>query len=828
MSEEDSDDTETEYSEDLRSVTGTDRTSGTGRGDLRNDSSSSEWQLDLPTERSRVLDDLANKHLQPEETALMIRRFQKSTDVHFSRTYQMGTAVRASLAGAHMPQVGLLLLPGADLPEVNRLEQNGMVTQLPDQRDAIWRVNTTGRLLNEVSVARDLSLVSQDITSNVASNAHKRMERNGQVTRRSHHPFRRDAVIIDSDNVEVVNDFGVTSKELDLCATLIEVNVSSLSSLMLDYRYIVANSGDQMTYDMTKKLLDRMIEAARRFCVRSPILFRMSTRTRIINSNNTRYGVDNEQGFQTFTTSKGIQEIIMMSASYFNSLDPSAPGMDKTSQAIIRPRFLQMLTLLLTLLNDYDLKTMSEFLVSTYGIIPQRSDLELLFLKVIPLTSINSKVFLQGLIPAVDKWPLSDQAVDNPEYVWRSFLKHLASRGYLLPASVEDLGHRQSSWVRKWPRGGVNSSTAFSRLQFHGESSATFNEIPTARFSYEPGLKELTVIMTNNETYTIHPSDYEQISTMTKGVYTAMRCEDSSIRDLEISEDVINGAINEAIRVINDAIRKFNFKTDPPSRQKRSKWVWKPKAGEQLVFRDLEAAGRLTRNLAMLDGNLLAVAYKLSGRNVPKSEAMRHMSYHFTRVRTLFNHLCEVAGRSILIYQDHIGRVNKEFAADRKAYQIEKDQAIISDAPIAQALGPDDAEIPSQKVWFDYFVNLVQDPRAGHDLLRIEARAHFVASVNWRRAGNQVEITLAGMSTNFFAAPLKPVSEAQQHDEVRVQDLALLVGRYIVIASPQRNDLKYPCIMTNWLEIQDAFGEEVSRRGRNFEIKEKHPATMFI
>lgn len=174
----------------------------------------------------------------------------------------------------------------------------------------------------------------------------------------------------------------------DLCATLIEVNVSCITALMHDYRYIVSNSGPNMPPQQMKVVMERIIESARRFCTSSPILFRMSTRNCIIDSTNTHYGFDNKQGFQTFTTSKGIQEIIHMSASYFSSLDPNAPGMDDVTQKMIRPRFLQMLALLLSLLNDRDLKEMSSFLQSTYDISPVRSDLELLLLKVIPLTYV--------------------------------------------------------------------------------------------------------------------------------------------------------------------------------------------------------------------------------------------------------------------------------------------------------------------------------------------------------------------------------------------------------------------------------------------------------
>lgn len=175
---------------------------------------------------------------------------------------------------------------------------------------------------------------------------------------------------------------------------------------------------------------------------------------------------------------------------------------------------------------------------------------------------------------------------------------------------------------------GIHSSTAFSRLQYHGRQSTTFNEIPPGRFNYEPDLKELLVHMTNDETYSIDPADYEQISTLTKGLYSITRSEDNSICDLEISESLLNGNLNEAVDVINDAIRRFNYSARPQQKQKRSLWAIKTRSHDPMVFPDVEPAVRLTRNQAMLSNTqLLAVAYKLNGRNVPKAEAMRRESY---------------------------------------------------------------------------------------------------------------------------------------------------------------------------------------------------------
>src|SRR5271163_4099544 len=131
-----------------------------------------------------------------------------------------------------------------------------------------------------------------------------------------------------------------------------------------------------------------MIEDARRLCMRSPILFRMSTRRHIIAAKNTRYGIDHGTMFRTLTTSRGIKNIIELSSSYYNSL--ASPGGKDKNQEVVRPKFLQMLVLLLSLLNDDDLNQIGEFLEVTYNLKAERQHVELLILKVLPLMSINS------------------------------------------------------------------------------------------------------------------------------------------------------------------------------------------------------------------------------------------------------------------------------------------------------------------------------------------------------------------------------------------------------------------------------------------------------
>lgn len=141
---------------------------------------------------------------------------------------------------AVIPSVGLCFLPGANLPEVNRLEQYDMVDQAPHQLDATWRVNTTGALLTITHIGKELAVNTQDITADVARSAHRRLEGRSRRSRnrRNEDEFPYDdAVTIDSENVKLLRKHDSQRSEFDLCATLVEVDMGSLWALICDYRY---------------------------------------------------------------------------------------------------------------------------------------------------------------------------------------------------------------------------------------------------------------------------------------------------------------------------------------------------------------------------------------------------------------------------------------------------------------------------------------------------------------------------------------------------------------------------------------------------------------
>jgi hypothetical protein len=253
----------------------------------------------------QVYEDIANKNLPPDQSALMLKRFEKRADENVRRTYMEGVMMPEIDDSAPVPKIGLTFLPGADKPQVTKLEQVAMSGEEPEQKDAIWRVNTAASLLLHFSVSSDLSVV-QSYQGNQTTIVDSRVKNRLHKSRLDlQHPNpstaifnmsaltlqqqKQDRVTIDSRDVKIVNDLRVG--EWDLESTLIEVDGTSITKLMVNFRHLISRGGPDMSFEETLGLLDTMIEDARRLGVRSPVLFRMSTRAKIINSSNTRYGV---------------------------------------------------------------------------------------------------------------------------------------------------------------------------------------------------------------------------------------------------------------------------------------------------------------------------------------------------------------------------------------------------------------------------------------------------------------------------------------------------------------------------------------------------------
>jgi len=92
-----------------------------------------------------------------------------------------------------------------------------------------------------------------------------------------------------------------------------------------------------------------------------------------------------------------------------------------------------------------------------------------------------------------------------------------------------------------------------------------------------------------------------------------------------------------------------------------------------------------------------------------------------------------------------------------------------------------------------------------------------VSAAKWISDGTQIEVTLDGIEARYFVAPLKQVLETQRQDQINVGDTALLIGQYLVVASPAEgvHDGQAEFYMENWLRIVNSEVQVTAVRGRN-------------
>ncbi|KAL9045856.1 MAG: hypothetical protein Q9214_001179 [Letrouitia sp. 1 TL-2023] len=549
----------------------------------------------------------------------------------------------------------------------------------------------------------------------------------------------------------------------------------------------------------------------------------MSTRVSIINSENTRYGISSGPMFKTMTTSKGIKEIISLSAAYYNSLDPNGSG-DATQQ-VIRPRFLQMIVLLISLLNNEDLAELKDFLEATYKIQADRRHIELLILKVIPLLSINPRVFLNALVPAIDGFPLPGgdaNADENHSHIWNVFIKRILDYGYILPGTVDDLGRKQFSWIIQWPDDGFKSTSVFNTLQYSGRLR-TINDIPPIEVHPDSGCTELTIVMTDDSKYVMSPKDLDNIVYMTPGTYplqeTAAR---KRCFDLIIQETFLNDEIYQAVKMTNVIVHKVNQWLANPKRNGGmvSKLVRK-RPDHQSFLNDIMATGRLVEVFAMLNQSTLAVTYKVDGRKISRIDAIQSMARDIRTLRAFISHI-ERRGD---IVNDHgffsmekrelkqsLERVKAQIdLAEQSRTKVSLNEEL-SNEPIAKVLYPEGVKIGDGNVWNGYKAWCQE-----HDgCLNVEAVNSVIRNVRWLTDG-VIELSLDQREPKVFVTPIRPVPEGYRDDEARIGDTAILLGRFVAIGEHtyDSSGLNTVFRMVNYLRIVDMEQATQSRRGRN-------------
>lgn len=764
-----------------------------------------------------VISYIKEKSHYAEDASQIILRLQMATDRRLKRSYVSGMPIRDYYESAPLIKVGIVFLPGADRPTVTQLEQEMLMADYkPDQLSANWRVNTAGHLLLDFEVTKDLRVIARDSTPQVLEHSRRRKEHSfssflpGQKTEALVVAGKEKlpAVNIDSEDVTLVHDLRSYPGQFDLESTLVEVDYTSMASLLVNFQLIIQKRNAAQDLDETRNLLEAMMEDVRRLCNRSAILFRMSTRVKIITSKDIRYGVNNGRQFTTLTTSKGIRKIISLSSAYYTSLDAA----DKVQQ-ILKPRFLQMLVLLVSFLNDDDLRNIQEFLERTFHFRADRPNLEILFLKVIPFYSINAHVFLTSMVPAFEGW--SPRKPDNQDYefYWETFITRIATLGYLLPGNIDGLCRAQKSWIVQWPEKGFKDSLAFRNLQYAAQDRMrTFNEIPPIERDYDRRNDNtlLTAVLTNDRQFMIRVADYEAIICLTKGIYSVQEADINGQRfDLIIEESPLNEATYNAVDQMNDVIKSVNhwltgFRSNALRRRDsilRNMKVSGNRRPDVEMIEELRVTGKLTRFRAFLGNTLLAIAYKLDGRKNTLEDVLATLARNSQEIQSVVDYYqSRLQHYSSAFAPDILRRITNtlhtvgiEIGVAESVRQAIAADPTISDEPIVTLIEPPGGSLYSAPIWNDYRLGLT----AGN-MLTIEAKKSYVTSVYW---DSEVVITLHNDANEYIVAPLEYVEEKDREDQVELGDVAVLAGQYMILSQPVEEEGTDALIMSNYLRV---------------------------
>lgn len=207
--------------------------------------------------KDMIYEQIADNQFPMEESEFFVRCFEKRADASICQTYYEGKRVNEISETAAKPRIGITFMAGADTPQVNRMEQIDMTSKTPEQKSALWRVNTAGTLLNDFEVDTDLSIIQSDQTAQVIARYRERnpiIDRPYSASNSAKHTlvargWDDRTVTIHSDHVEIVSD--LSARRWDLESTLIEVDGSSLTNLIVNYRHLIYRGGPALSFTET-------------------------------------------------------------------------------------------------------------------------------------------------------------------------------------------------------------------------------------------------------------------------------------------------------------------------------------------------------------------------------------------------------------------------------------------------------------------------------------------------------------------------------------------------------------------------------------------------
>lgn len=477
-----------------------------------------------------------------------------------------------------------------------------------------------------------------------------------------------------------------------------------------------------------------------------------------------------------------------------------------------------MLVLLLSFLNDDDLQETRPFLESTFKLQSDRKHLELLFLKVIPLASINDKLFLTSMVPAFEGYKPNEPIKPESSF-WDTFITRILPLGYVLPGTVSQLGRSPASWIMKWPKDGFKNSSIFHNLQFEGVYQ-TFNDVPPIEemIDREDDNTELTTEMTNGAKYLIRVQDYEPIVCLTEGIYSIQPTQLNGNRvDLTIKEEWLNQAARDAMRIINPVIKHVNQWLMTPRRtsSRLGRLRSRRHTSDISILDECQISGRITKHTAILAGDTLACAYKLDGRKLFIRDAVSLMAHDILEIESVVSYYEVRLDENSHSLDSDVYRWLKEQLgtasallrqAEASRHQLSQSPTI-SDEPIGKVIQPKGGLGGpfAARIWHDYRTYIT----AGN-YLQMEAVRSLVIKITWL-SDAVVEVLLDNDPKKYFVTPLEYVEEAKRSDEVQEGDIAVLAGQFMILAVlNDADDGVEGLIMTNYLRVCILFPPGIS------------------
>jgi hypothetical protein len=177
-------------------------------------------------------------------------------------------------------KVGLVFLPGANKAEVNYRELKMMnPSEAPNQQTSEWRAKTAASLLKSHEINEKLELKTNyyNPRREILLLLAKENKRECSEKSLSVH----DKANIDSNSVSIVWDFSNHRGEFEMECTLIEVDHHAMVDLIFNFGHEIGQKGGTMENATTLKILDNLIDDAKKLCQRSPALFRTTLRSTI-------------------------------------------------------------------------------------------------------------------------------------------------------------------------------------------------------------------------------------------------------------------------------------------------------------------------------------------------------------------------------------------------------------------------------------------------------------------------------------------------------------------------------------------------------------------